>query len=157
VREQAREEGGPETLKRAPVAEIVNAFYEAPDGEALVAMPQGEACCVRVDVRFHDRADNPIFSIGLRNELGSVAFATSTQLDQGQTGSFSAGETAIVRIRFENWLAPGRYDLMAAVSRDGLGADAYDLREDISSIIVHASRSGGGLADLPHSLEIERG
>jgi ABC-type polysaccharide/polyol phosphate transport system ATPase subunit len=156
VRAQAKEQGGPATLRRAPVAEIVNAFYEAPEGGALVAMRQGEACCVRVDVKFHNRADNPIFSIGLRSELGNVAFATSTQLDQDPTGSFSPGESAIVRIRFDNWLAPGRYDLIAAVSREGLGADAYDLRDDISSIIVHASRSGGGLADFPHSLEIER-
>jgi ABC-type polysaccharide/polyol phosphate transport system ATPase subunit len=156
VRQLARDEGGPETLKRAPVAEVANAYFEGADGEALVALGQGEPCCVRVDVKFHERTENPIYSIGLSNELGHMSFATSTQLQYGPTGSFAAGETAVVRVRFDNWLAPGRYKLMAAVTRDGIGADAYDLRVDISSVIVHAGRSGGGAADLPHSLEIER-
>ncbi len=156
VREQAREEGGPDTLRRAPVAELVSAFFEAPEGGAQVSIPQGEACCVRLDVRFHDTAENPIFSIALRNELGNTAFATGTQLEDELTGTFHAGDSATVRVRFDNWLAPGRYHLTAAVTRDGLGADAYDMREDVSSLIVSASRSGGGIADLPHTIDIAR-
>ena len=156
VREQAREEGGPDTLRRAPVAELVSAFFEAPEGGAQVSIPQGEACCVRLDVRFHDTAENPIFSIALRNELGNTAFATGTQLEDELTGTFHAGDSATVRVRFDNWLAPGRYHLTAAVTRDGLGADAYDMREDVSSLIVSASRSGGGIADLPHTIDVAR-
>jgi ABC-type polysaccharide/polyol phosphate transport system ATPase subunit len=156
VREEAKETGGPATLRRAPVAELTHAFFEGPEGEPLVATAQGEPCCVRMDVRFHQGAENPIFSVGLINDLGNVAFATSTHLEHGTTGSFGPGEVAVLRVRFDNWLAPGRYRLMAAVTRDGTGADAYDLREDISSIIVTASRSGGGAADLPHSIELER-
>jgi ABC-type polysaccharide/polyol phosphate transport system ATPase subunit len=155
VREEAKTGGGPEVLTRAPVAEILNAIFESPQGEALVSTTQGDPCCVRMEVRFHERTENPIFSIGLSNELGHTAFATSTQL-HGATGGFGAGQKAVVRVRFENWLAPGRYALMATVSRDGLGADAYDLRSDISSIIVHANTPGGGAVDLPHTFEIER-
>ena len=99
VREQAREEGGPDTLRRAPVAELVSAFFEAPEGGAQVSIPQGEACCVRLDVRFHDNAENPIFSVALRNELGNTAFATGTQLENELTGTFHAGDSATVRVR----------------------------------------------------------
>jgi hypothetical protein len=63
---------------------------------------------------------------------------------------------AVIRTRFENWLAPGRYRLTASVTADGLGANAYDLRNDLTTIIVHAGKSGGGAVDLPHTFEIDR-
>jgi ABC-type polysaccharide/polyol phosphate transport system ATPase subunit len=156
VREQARELGGPETLRRAPVAELLGAWFESAAGETIVQAAQGEECRVRMEVRFHQATANPLFAIALRDERGQTAFATSTQLSHGPTGEFAPGQLALVTVRFDNWLAPGRYQLMASVSRDGLGADAYDLREDISSLLVHSARSGGGAVDLPHSFEIER-
>jgi len=156
VRREARELGGPETLRRAPVAEILSASFESPDGETVVATMQGEPCCVRTEVQFHAAVDNPLFAISLDDDRGRRAFAASTALTQRATGQFSAGELAVIRTRFENWLAPGRYRLTASVTSDGLGANAYDLRNDISTIIVHAGSSGGGAVDLPHTFEIER-
>jgi ABC-type polysaccharide/polyol phosphate transport system ATPase subunit len=156
VREDAKAHGGPANLQRSAVAEVVNAWFESPDGEKLVSMAQGATCCIGIDVRFHADAIDPIYAVALRDELGHTAFATDTQPSYGPTGQFRAGELAVIRLRFENWLAPGRYALSASVSRDGLGADAYDLRENISSIIVHATHSGGGAVDLPHEFEIER-
>ena len=155
VRQEAAEHGGPDTLRRPPVAELISATFESPDGEPLVAVQQGEACRIRVEARFHAQAEDPIFAIGLRNERGQPAFATSTQLRQVATGEFMPGETAIVRIDFHNWLAPGRYNLEASVTPDGWGANAYDLRQEMSSLIVLASRSGGGAVDLPHSVAVE--
>jgi len=157
VRKAAREHGGPEVLRRAPVAELLNAWFEDSAGEKIVAAAQGEPCFVRMDVRFHAHAEDPVFSLALKNDLGHTAFAASSQLRYGPSGSFRAGDQAAVRIQFENWLGPGRYRLTASITRAGLGVDAYDLREDIISIIVHASKAGGGAADLPHSFEIERG
>jgi ABC-type polysaccharide/polyol phosphate transport system ATPase subunit len=156
VREEATLSGGPEVLRRAPVAELISASFESPDGKPLVATQQGDACAVRIEIRFHADAENPIFAMALRDSQGHSSFATSTALSHGPTGQFRAGQSASVRIAFENWLAPGRYSLEASVSPDGLGANAYDLREALSSIIVHATKSGGGAADLPHSIEIER-
>jgi len=156
VRREAREVGGPETLKRAPVAELLNAWFETADGERTVQIAQGDPCAVRMEVRFHQPVENPLFALALRNDLGHTAFATSTQLSHGPTGSFAAGETAQIRVSFDGWFGPGRYRLTASVSRDGIGADAFDLREDISSVIVHAASTGGGVVDLPHRFEIER-
>jgi ABC-type polysaccharide/polyol phosphate transport system ATPase subunit len=157
VRREAIEHGGPEVFRRAPVAELLNASFESPAGDKIVSAAQGEPCCVRMDVRFHADAEDPLFAIALRNDLGHTSFAANTQLEHGPTGRFVAGENAVVRIRFENLLAPGRYRLMASINRNGPGADSYDTREDISSIIVHASKAGGGAVDLRHSFEIERG
>ncbi|MGB0092665.1 MAG: Wzt carbohydrate-binding domain-containing protein, partial [Solirubrobacteraceae bacterium] len=156
VREEARDTNGPEVLRRAPVAEVLHAGFESLEGEPLVHARQGEPCVVRVQVRFHANAEDPMFSIALTNDTGQTSFATSSQLDYGPTGHFRAGESTVIRVQFENWLAPGRYRLVAVVTSDGSADNAYDLRQDISSIIVHATRSGGGAADLPHSFEIER-
>jgi ABC-type polysaccharide/polyol phosphate transport system ATPase subunit len=155
VRQEARESGGPEILRRAPVAEVMNAVFEDASGDVAVTVQQGESCCIRMDVRFHADAENPIFAISLRNELGNVVFATSTYVDGALTGLFKTGETAVIRFRFENWLGPGRHRLVATVAREGMGADLFDLHAD-SSMIVLATRTGGGSADLPHTVEIER-
>ncbi len=155
VRKEAVESGGPEILRRAPVAEIVSAVFESPGGEVLVNAYQRDALQVRMEVRFHAPAVNPIFAIVLRNETGQPVFATSTVADEMETGEFQAGETAIVTIWFENWLGPGRYRLTATVAREGLGTDLFDLHAD-SSMIVMASHPGGGSVDLPHRIQIAR-
>jgi hypothetical protein len=138
------------------VAELVSGIFESFAGSPVVAMMQGEPCRARIDVRFHAEAVNPIFAVALRDDRGRVAFATSTELQGGPTGVFRRGDEASVILQFDNWLAPGRYNLEASVTPDGLGANAYDLRQGMSSVIVHTTRSGGGAADLPHQLQIER-
>jgi ABC-type multidrug transport system ATPase subunit len=156
VRREAREEGGPEALRRAPVAELMNAWFESPDGEQIVQASQGDQICVRMEVRFHADTNEPMFAISLRNDLGNVVFATSTQVTNESTGTFKAGELATVTVEFPNWLGPGRYRLTASITREGTGADAYDMRDDISSLIVHAASAGGGFVDLPHTFKIDR-
>ena len=156
VRQEAVDQGGPETLRRAPVAELLSAGFRSETGDPVAAMQQGEPCRIRLEARFHEAAENPIFAVALRNDRGEAAFATSTELRAISTGRFSAGEVAVVEISFDNWLAPGRYNLEASVTPDGLGANAYDLREAMSSLLVHATRSGGGAVDLPHNFEIMR-
>ena len=155
VRVEAAEQGGPEVLRRPPVAELLGAWFESPDGRQLFEVAHGEDCRIRMEVRFHTNTEDPMFAIALRNDLGHTVFATSTQISHGPTGPFRAGEVANIVVSFENWLSPGRYRLTASVTRDGTVADAYDLREDISSIVVHAGLSGGGAVDLPHSFSIE--
>jgi ABC-type polysaccharide/polyol phosphate transport system ATPase subunit len=156
VSESASISAGPQTLTQPPVAELLSAGFESLRGDPLVAAVQQEQCTVRIEVRFHADAQNPIFGFVLRNDLGHASFASNTKLEYGPTGRFYAGETAFVRITFENWLAPGRYTLEASVAPDGLQANAYDLQEAISSIIVHGTHAGGGAADFPHEFVIER-
>jgi len=156
VREEAKLTGaGPDTLRAAPVAEVLTACFESPEGEVVVTTNQGEACCMRMDVRFHSEIENPVFAFSLRSEAGQTAFATSTQVRSIETGHFHSGDIAVVRVPFENWLGPGRYRLMTSVALPSNVADIYDLHVD-SSILVLANRPGGGTADLPHSFEIER-
>jgi ABC-type polysaccharide/polyol phosphate transport system ATPase subunit len=156
ARAQARATNGPAVLQRAPVAAIVGARFVSETGETLVHARQGESCFVGVHIRFYADVEDPMFAIALLNEDSVIVFATSSLIRYGRTGRFSEGEEAIVRVRFENWLAAGRYRLVASITGDGTAENAYDLRQDITSVMVLADQSGGGAADLPHTFEIER-
>ena len=157
VRSEARQSHGPAALRRAPVAAIIDAGYETPAREPLVALRQRERCCARARIHFHAAVENPTFALALMDDAGQVAFATNSALTLGPSGAFQAGERAEVRCQFENFLPPGRYRLVVSVTaKDGSAAEAYDLREDIASIIVYSEAVGGGAMDLPHSLKIER-
>jgi ABC-type polysaccharide/polyol phosphate transport system ATPase subunit len=157
-RKEALESHGPEALRRPPVAAIIDAGFETLDGKPVVSAQQGETCCVRAQIQFHAPAENPNFAVALVDEAGQIQFETNSELTVGASGSFSPGETAVVRVQFRNWLPPGRYRLVIVVMPErGSAVNAYDLREDISSLIVQTQRYGGGTTSLPHSLEIERG
>jgi len=158
-REDPQAAAGPDfqrILEAAPTAAILRAvFVDSVGGEPIVTANQGEPCTVRMDVRFHSDVHDPIFAIVLRNEAGHAVFAASTVVDPTPTGHFAAEQEVTVRIRFENWLGPGRYRLTASVARAGWGDDVVD-RHEQSSIIVLAERPVGGDTDLPNTIEIER-
>ena len=139
-----------------PPAEVLNArYFESGTGETALTSTQGESCLVRMEVRFAEDLENPIFAITLLNEAGQPVFITNTDSQHISTGKFAAGTEATIDMRFDNWLAPGRYRLVATVARAGLGADIFDAHM-INSIIVIGDKPGGGITDLPHTLGIER-
>jgi ABC-type polysaccharide/polyol phosphate transport system ATPase subunit len=138
------------------LAEIKAGWFEDDAGERIQDLPQGEPCTIVMDVEFHEAMDEPIFAFHLRNEPRHIVFATSTAWRPEPVGNFGAGETARVKVRFDNWLAPNRYTVSPSVARGGTGDDLVDLREDLASVIVHGLRVTGGIADVPHTLQVER-
>jgi ABC-type polysaccharide/polyol phosphate transport system ATPase subunit len=153
VHEQAEEE---QRYGDHAQAEIVDCWFEDAAGERVSAIAQGERVAVCMDVRFHADVDEPIFAMSIRNEPRHTVFATSTRWTGQSTGSFRAGDEVRVRIAYDNWLAPSRYDATPSVARAGAGEDALDLREDLASLIVHGTRMTGGIADVPHDIEMTR-
>jgi ABC-type polysaccharide/polyol phosphate transport system ATPase subunit len=137
-------------------AEIKAAWFEDDAGERIKDLSQGQPCTVCMDVTFHADMDEPAFAFHLRNEPRHTVFATSSDWRLDSVGRFAAGESARVKVRFENWLAPNRYTVSPSVARHGSGADVVDLREDLASVVVHATRVTGGIADVPHDFRVER-
>ena len=136
------------------VAQVIGAWFESGDGEVIVSAERGQRCDVRIDTQFLAAVDDPIFAIRLQNEAGHFVFAANTEEAHLATGHFAAGSTARVRLRFENWLAPGHYRLIVTVARAGVSGDVYASHAS-NSIIVLAERTGGGMTDLPHEFEID--
>ena len=132
---------------------ILSAWCEDGSGERVVASGQGSLCALCAEVRFESAAENPAFAITLRNEVRHTIFV-ATSAAHGPSGRFEAGETATVRFRFENWLAPSRYTLTPWVATPDR---ILDRRDDLASLIVEAERLTGGVADFPTELSVERG
>jgi ABC-type polysaccharide/polyol phosphate transport system ATPase subunit len=137
-------------------AEIIDGWFEDSAGARIAAIAHRETCVACFEVRFNAPLEDPIFGATLRNDVGATVFATTTALDLGPTGHFDAGETVIVRLRFETWFTQTRYTLTPSVARAGMGADAIDLRADLASVVVHGGNFTTGVVDLPHEFAIER-
>jgi ABC-type polysaccharide/polyol phosphate transport system ATPase subunit len=135
-------------------AEITAAWFEDSAGERIEALAQGQTLRAAMEVRFHATLDEPIFGFSLRNEIGHTVFATTTELRAMATGRFEPGDTIVVRLEFENWLAPSPYRLTPSVARAGAGSEALDLREDLAWVTVHGTRMTGGIVDVPHEIEV---
>jgi ABC-type polysaccharide/polyol phosphate transport system ATPase subunit len=137
------------------VCEIVDAWFEHA-GERIYSIEQSDRLTIAVQARFHSKIDDPVFGVTLRNEVGHTIFTTTTEWRGVRTGTFQPGDTATVRVGVDAFFAPSRYALTPSVARAGSGADALDLREDMTQIYVHGVRATGGVVDLPHTIELDR-
>lgn len=135
--------------------EIVDAWFER-DGERVQAIEQGDRMSIGLQARFHDRLDEPVFGVTLRNEVGHTIFTTTTEWAGADIGVCEPGELVTVRVGVDAIFAPSRYQLTPSVARAGSGADALDVREDMTSIYIHATRATGGVVDVPHTVEVTR-
>jgi ABC-type polysaccharide/polyol phosphate transport system ATPase subunit len=140
---------------RAPECRVRSAWIENEDGERIVSSFQGEVCRACMEVEFHTQIDYPVFTVTFRNDVRHVIFV-ATSAPHGPPGAFGAGDRAVVRLTFVNWLAPSRYALTPAVTTWDPDYRVVDQREDLASLIVEAPRRTGGATDLPTELEITR-
>lgn len=138
-------------------AQIADAWFESSDGERISEAAHGVPFRAAIEARFAEDVEDPIFGFTLRNDVGATIFAVTTDMTHGPTGSFRAGDTVVVRMEFQNLLVPSEYRLTPSIARAGFGADALDLRADIASVIVHGGHFTGGVVNVPHDFQIERG
>ncbi len=138
------------------VAEIVDCWFEDAAGNRTTAIAQGNRVSICTEVRFHQPIAHPILAMSVRNEVRHTVFATSSLFHDEQTGVYEAGDRVVARITFDWWLAPSLYQATPSVAQRGAGAAALDVREDLADLAVHATRVSGGVADLPHTLELAR-
>ncbi|MDA0140001.1 ABC transporter ATP-binding protein [Solirubrobacter deserti] len=136
------------------VAEIKEAWFEDADGKRVTALEHGARMAMAMEVRFHQAAEDPWFSLHVRNPARHVVFSTGSTLHLTTTGAFTAGETVVVRVELENWFSPGEYTMTPTIAASG-GTDVLDVREDLATLDVHG-RPLGGVVDIPHTFEVHR-
>jgi len=134
---------------------IAEAWFENAAGERITSADQEERLSMCFEVRLAEDLSEPVFAATLRTELGhTIVVARSDQHARG-TGSFKAGERVTARFDLPNWLTPSRYTLTPSVAREGTGDAALALVEDMTSIVISGTTSGG-ILELPIDVRIER-
>ena len=149
--------GGGDLAHKGTASEVRvrSVWIENDEGERILSSFQGELCRVCMDVEFDTAVEYPVFSVTFRNDVRHIIFV-ATSAPHGPPGAFEAGDRAVVRLSFVNWLAPSRYALTPTVETWDPGYRVLHQREDLASLIVDAPRRTGGAADLPTNVEIER-
>jgi len=135
---------------------VVEAWFEDEHGERGESLRQGFPCSLCARVRFAAPAEDPVLAVMIENADHRPVFGASTIWHEERSGSYAAGEEVLLRLSFENWLAPQRYFANVSVARRGGGEDVMDRRERIASVVVTGTRAAGGLVDLPHQIAVER-
>jgi ABC-type polysaccharide/polyol phosphate transport system ATPase subunit len=147
-----------EPAPQAPISEgtvISEAWFQNANGERVTSADQDERLSMCFEVRFAEELGDPVFAATLRTELGhTIVVARSDQHGRG-SGDFKAGESVIASFELPNWLTSSRYTLTPSVARAGTGENALALVEDMATIMIHGTTSGGVL-EFPAKLEIKR-
>ena len=98
---------------------------------------------------------DPVFAATLRTEQGHTIIVARSDLHGARSGSFSAGNSVVARFTLPNWLTPSRYTITPSIAREGTGDEALALVEDMASVVVHGTATGG-ILEVPVDVRIER-
>jgi ABC-type multidrug transport system ATPase subunit len=134
---------------------IADAWFENAGGERVTSASQEESLSMCFEVRLTEDLLNPVFAATLRTELGHTILVARSDREGRDSGSFRAGESVIARFSTPSWLTSSRYTLSPSLARAGTGEDALALVEDMATIMVHGTTSGG-ILEAPVDIEIRR-
>ena len=135
-------------------AEILRTWFEDADGHPTTTLPHGRACALCAEAHFREDVDDPLFGFNLHSDADHNVLATHSGAGGAQgSGRFRAGEHVTFRVRFDNVLAPGRYDVTPAVAQGGAWLDR---RERLASVVVTSTQATDAVVDLPYEVSLER-
>jgi ABC-type polysaccharide/polyol phosphate transport system ATPase subunit len=138
-----------------PGTTIADAWFENAARERVTSASQEEPLSMCFEARLGETLVDPVFAATLRTEMGHTIIVARSDQHSQRSGSFEAGETVIARFGVPNWLTSSRYTLSPSIARDGTGAEALALVEDMASIMIHGSATGG-ILEVPIDMRIER-
>jgi ABC-type polysaccharide/polyol phosphate transport system ATPase subunit len=134
---------------------IADAWFENARGERATSASQDERVSMCFEVRLAEDLQDPVFAATLRTELGHTIIVARSDLHGQSSGAFKAGETLIARFEMPNWLTPSRYMMTPSLAREGTGESALALVEDMASMVIHGTATGG-ILELPIDVRIDR-
>src|SRR5205823_8305836 len=106
----------------------------------------GERVKVRIRAVFHEKREEPMVGILVRNRIGMDVYGTNTRIEQIPLGILQPGEELEIDFNFECWLTPQQYTVTVATQyRDG---SSHDWLDDVLAFEVVGSRQAAGVADL---------
>ncbi|HMC06111.1 MAG TPA: ABC transporter ATP-binding protein [Solirubrobacterales bacterium] len=137
-------------------ADIQEMWVEDRSGSRSASMRKEESVALCAEVAFNEELKEPAFVFVIRSEDGRNVFSAATPPEQIRDLRFEPGDRVVVRMRFENHLGVGTYQVTPCVAhRDK--AQWADARKDLFAFSVRGHGWEGALVDLPHRFEIEGG
>jgi ABC-type polysaccharide/polyol phosphate transport system ATPase subunit len=134
---------------------IADAWFENELGERVTSASQEDTLSMCFEARLGEDVVEPVFAVTLRTELGHTIIVARSDQHGHSSGSFHTGESVVARFAIPNWLTPSRYLLTPSLAREGTGENALALVEDMTSIVVHGTGSGG-ILELPIDVRLQR-
>ncbi len=132
-------------------SEILTVELRNSRGETVTSIPSGEPVVVRVRLRFHEAATDPMVGILIRTRIGMDVYGTNTHIEQMDLGRFQAGDELEVDFHIECWLTPQEYTLtVASQNPDG---SSHDWLDDAVAFDVVDTRVAAGVANLRARVE----
>uniref|UniRef100_Q01Y91 ABC transporter related n=1 Tax=Solibacter usitatus (strain Ellin6076) TaxID=234267 RepID=Q01Y91_SOLUE len=115
-------------------------------GEPAASVASGEDVTVRVRLRFHAAASDPMVGILVRTRIGIDVYGTNTRIEQKALGNFQPGDELEIDFQFACWLTPQQYTLtVASQAADG---SSHDWLDDAIAFDVVDTRIAAGVANL---------
>ena len=119
-------------------------------GERTGGVRAGECVSILIRGRFHERVQEPVVGLLIRNRLGIDVYGTNTRIEQQDLGTFEAGDEIEVKFTFECLLARGEYTLTVATQHaDGASQDWVD---DVLDFTVVDAKDIAGVVNLRASI-----
>ena len=134
--------------------EILEAWTEDDEGVRSDVVRTGRPAAVCFRVAVNEPVSDPLFGINIYDSQNNNMFAANNVYDE-QVGDLVAGSEHVVRITFENFLAPDRYWITAAVAKDRHGLQWHDRRHRMIAFVVTGTRPRDGMVSLPFTLELQ--
>ena len=136
-------------------AEVLRVELLGEDREPVGAVPSGSNLTVRAHVRYSEAAEEDALGVSLRDQSGSLLFATSTDLEETPLGGRSKDELVTVGFTFCVPLLPGRYVVDVFVPENGLPEGSGQTAT--LEVIAGSDRPGRGPVHLPTAVEVHHG
>jgi ABC-type polysaccharide/polyol phosphate transport system ATPase subunit len=133
---------------------VLDVWFEEPTGTRIASRDAEQPVVACMRVAFRKTIEDPHFSMVVRNELHHPILAATSHRLVRKSGLFREGQTVVVKVKFDNWLAPGQYSLTAAVLADD--GEVLDHRPNSATLLVHSTYPSGALTEMPYDLEIVR-
>jgi ABC-type polysaccharide/polyol phosphate transport system ATPase subunit len=143
------------TRRLGQEARVRSTWCENAHGQRIVGAGYGDRCSVCMELEFLQPVTDAYFAVAFRNEVRQMTFVPTSGY-QPVPGPFGPGETVVVRLTFDNWLAAGRYTLTPTVATLDTGYRVLDERVDVASLLVESPFGTPGAVDIPTQLEIKR-
>jgi ABC-type polysaccharide/polyol phosphate transport system ATPase subunit len=145
----------PEESHSANGTAIADAWFENAGGERVTSASQEDTLSMCFEARLGQDLVEPVFAVTLRTELGHTIIVARSDQHGHSSGSFRAGDSVVARFAIPSWLTASRYLLTPSLAHEGTGENALALVEDMASIVIHGS-SSGGILELPIDVRLER-